>query len=101
MFSVQIDGEPSDLDINDNFTVRWTYAGYDYNNNDLDALFPRVMLLDRTTKDYGGPSTAAPYTYRFASGGVGYEVTALGSGSVDIRFLSLSTFLNFTLFLSI
>ena len=40
-----------------------------------------------------------PYNYNFGTGGVGYQVTDLGSGSMDIRFVSLNAFQYFTLML--
>jgi len=99
VFSVIINGATADLSSN-NYTVRVTFSGAEWNNDDTDGLFPKCMVMDRTTADFGGPTTGLPYNLRDAGDvGVSIQVTALGSGSMDILFLSLNGFTKWSLLL--
>jgi hypothetical protein len=99
IFSVIINGDTADLSGN-NFTVRLTLAGSEWNNSDSDALFPKAMVMDRSTLDFGGPTTGLPYNLRDSGdAGISIQVTALGSGSIDVLFLSLNGFSDWSLML--
>jgi hypothetical protein len=100
VFSVIINGVTADLDASDNFTVRVTFSGSEWNNTDADTLFPKAMVMDRTTVGFGGPTTGLPYNLRDAGdAGISIQVTALGSGSMDVLFLSLNGFSTWSLLL--
>jgi len=99
VYTLQIDLGQAQLDTSDNYTVSWTYAGAEYNNTDADAVFPNVMVIDRSGFAFGGPGVA-PYPYKFTSGGTAYQITALGSGSMDIKFISLGAYIYTTLILN-
>jgi hypothetical protein len=99
VFSVIINGVTADL-LSNNFTVRLTFSGSEWNNTDSDTLFPKAMVMDRTTSGSGGPTTGLPYNLRDSGdAGISMQVTALGSGSMDVLFLSLNGFTSWSLLL--
>ena len=98
-FHVRINGDSGDVTVGNQFTVRLTFAGSEWNNNDLDTLFPKVMIWDRTTENFGGPATGLPYNLRVGGQvGLAVECVALGSGSVDLLFKGM-TFLDWSIVL--
>lgn len=90
-FHVRINGDDTQVDGNNQFWVRITFSGAEWNNNNADALFPQVMIWDRTTVDFGGPSETFPYNLRVGGQvGTSVECVALASGSMDIKFKGLT-----------
>ena len=98
LFHARINGDDGDVSANQ-FTVRVTFSGSEYNTSDSDALFPKAMLWDRTPLDFGGPTSGLPYNLRDAGDvGVSVECVALGSVSMDILFKGV-TFTDWTIVL--
>jgi hypothetical protein len=98
LFHVRINGGTAQVP-GTTFTVRITFSGTEYNTGDSDALFPKLMVWDRSTQGFG-PSAGFPYTLRDA-GDVGISVTveALASGTMDVVVTAMNTFTFWTLVL--
>jgi hypothetical protein len=98
-FHVRINGDSTQVDGSNQFKVRITFAGGEWNNTNADALFPKVMIWDRTTADFGGPSGVMPYNLRVGGQvGTSVECIALAGGSMDILFKGM-TFTKWTVVL--
>jgi len=99
LYHVRINGSDADVTGGNEFTVRITFSGGEYNTEDADALFPKIMIWDRTTLGFGGPTTGLPYNLRVGGQvGTAVELVALGSGSIDLLFKGI-TFDDWTLVL--
>lgn len=99
LYSVRLNGSAADLS-GTQFIVRVTFVGAEWNTGDANALYPKVMMWDKTTIDFGGPSVGAPFNLRNAGdAGTSIQCVALGSGSMDIRIMGVGGFSKWTFLL--
>jgi hypothetical protein len=97
IYYIRINGDSSDTigGPPGGFTVRVIFSGAEWNSetdaaptdiHSNDAIYPNVMLVDRSAYGLGGPSVV-PYDLRDpGSGGNQYQITFLSGGIMDIFF---------------
>jgi hypothetical protein len=95
--SFRIQGATADLDGSNNFTVTFNHDAAEAANQSLATYYPPALQIINTASQLGGgPSTALPFTYNM-NATPQMQVTAIGSGDLSIRVVSLNSFSNWTM----
>lgn len=91
VFTANIWGELSDLDVNNAYTITIENTGVSYNSGATDMKIPDFQIVNATSFVAGGPSEGMPFIYDEGNAPQ-RQIIGVGSGNLTLRAINMNAF---------